>query len=361
MSMKGSYSFVKPGLRGRTLWSSWFKTVNASQRIGCLTAFPPLFQNHRGVLYRLHICWFSTGKERWGVTRTSRWQQCSNNAINADGLLRNVISMKSTFPCPSLKTNMLWMLVGLMFWNGVRLFFDSADVQVHGIFVFQVCMQIKWVLKLLRCCWKTSDTMAAWTNSCRTRWVWERERERHTHTLCDLTLTLLWLSYAAHYLHGAGKGNVSDSNWCCDTTHTDSNSHRRAADSGQKLLQHETRPMVPFLFTSHSSSFNIASLSCPGLWRSASGHPRVCLSRADQSLTLCAVVFAGKVHNNKVRGRAEQKHHLHHRMSRIRSGEPQPVAEHAVHTLTPRSVAAPNMADPLSFCLSGFFHKYCNK
>lgn len=200
MSMKGSYSFVKPGLRGRTLWSSWFKTVNASQRIGSLTAFPPLFQNHRGVLYRLHICWFSTGKERWGVTRTSRWQQCSNNAINADGLLRNVISMKSTFPCPSLKTNMLWMLVGLMFWNGVRLFFDSADVQVHGIFVFQVCMQIKWVLKLLRCCWKTSDTMAAWTNSCRTRWVWERERETHAHTLwpySDLTLTLLCSSLSS--------------------------------------------------------------------------------------------------------------------------------------------------------------------
>lgn len=102
-----------------------------------------------------------------------------------------------------------------------------------------------------------------------------RESDTHTHTLCDLTLTLLWLSSAAHYLHGAGKGNVSDSNWCCDTTHTDSNSHRRAADSGQKLLQHKTHPMVPFLFASHSSSFNIASLSCPGVWRSTSGHPRV--------------------------------------------------------------------------------------
>lgn len=239
-SMKRSYSFVKPGLRGRTLWSSWFKTANAPQRISPLTAFPPLFQNHCRVLYRLHICWFSTGKERWGVTRTSRWQQCCSNVINVDTSLRNVIYMKSLLPHAPLfenkhALNACWADV-LKQW----LFFDSADVQVHGIFVFQVCMQIKWVLKLLRCCWKTSDTMAAWTNSCRTRWVWERATR--AHTLCDLTLTLLWLSSAAHYLHGAGKGNVSDSNRCCDTTHTDSNSHRRAADSGQKLLQHKTDP-----------------------------------------------------------------------------------------------------------------------
>lgn len=185
--MKRSYSFVKPGLRGRTLWSSWFKTANAPQRISPLTAFPPLFQNHRRVLYRLHICWFSTGKERWGVTRTSRWQQCCSNVINVDTSLRNVIYMKSLLPHAPLfenkhALNACWADV-LKQW----LFFDSADVQVHGIFVFQVCMQIKWVLKLLRCCWKTSDTMAAWTNSCRTRWVWERERHARTHSA-----TLLW-------------------------------------------------------------------------------------------------------------------------------------------------------------------------
>ena len=37
--------------------------------------------------------------------------------------------------------------------------------------VSQVCMQIKSVLRLLRCCWETYDTMAAWTSSCRTRWA----------------------------------------------------------------------------------------------------------------------------------------------------------------------------------------------
>lgn len=198
--MKRSYSFVKPGLRGRTLWSSWFKTANAPQRISPLTAFPPLFQNHCRVLYRLHICWFSTGKERWGVTRTSRWQQCCSNVINVDTSLRNVIYMKSLLPHVPLfenkhALNACWADV-LKQW----LFFDSADVQVHGIFVFQVCMQIKWVLKLLRCCWKTSDTMAAWTNSCRTRWVWERATCARTHTLrpySDLTLTLLCSSLSS--------------------------------------------------------------------------------------------------------------------------------------------------------------------
>lgn len=234
-----------------------------------------------------------------------------------------------------------------MFWNSVMTFLwqcrcsSTWDFCFSGVYADKVGIEAaEMLLKNIR------------HNGCVDEFLQDQVsvRESDTHTLCDLTLTLLWLSSAAHYLHGAGKGNVSDSNWCCDTTHTDSNSHRRAADSGQKLLQHKTDPMVPFLFASHSSSFNIASLSCPGVWRSTSG-----LSRADQSLTLCAVVFAGKVHNNKGRRRAEQKHHLHHRMSRIRSGEPQPVAEHAVHTLTPRSVAAPNVADPLSFCLSGFF------
>lgn len=181
--MKKSYSFVKPGLRGRMLWSSWFKTANASQRISPLTAFPPLFQNHRRVLYRLHICWFSTGKERWGVTRTSRWQQCYSNVINVDTSLRNVICMKSFLSHAPLfenkhALNACWADVLKQCDD-----FDSADVQVHGIFVFQVCMQIKWVLKLLRCCWKTSDTMAAWTNSCRTRWVWERATRTHSATL----------------------------------------------------------------------------------------------------------------------------------------------------------------------------------
>lgn len=272
--MKRSYSFVKPGLRGRTLWSSWFKTANAPQRISPLTAFPPLFQNHCRVLYRLHICWFSTGKERWGVTRTSRWQQCCSNVINVDTSLRNVIYMKSLLPHAPLfenkhALNACWADV-LKQW----LFFDSADVQVHGIFVFQVCMQIKWVLKLLRCCWKTSDTMAAWTNSCRTRWVWERATRAHTHSA-----TLLWpysdspLQLIIFMALAKGTSRIRTG---AVTLHTQTAIHI-AEQLTQVRNSYSTRlaQMVPVLFTSHSFSFNIASLSCPGVWRSTSGHPRV--------------------------------------------------------------------------------------
>lgn len=274
LSMKRSYSFVKPGLRGRTLWSSWFKTANAPQRISPLTAFPPLFQNHCRVLYRLHICWFSTGKERWGVTRTSRWQQCCSNVINVDTSLRNVIYMKSLLPHAPLfenkhALNACWADV-LKQW----LFFDSADVQVHGIFVFQVCMQIKWVLKLLRCCWKTSDTMAAWTNSCRTRWVCERATRAHTHSA-----TLLWpysdspLQLIIFMALAKGTSRIRTG---AVTLHTQTAIHI-AEQLTQVRNSYSTRltQMVPVLFASHSFSFNIASLSCPGVWRSTSGHPRV--------------------------------------------------------------------------------------
>ncbi|MEQ2212749.1 hypothetical protein XENOCAPTIV_004486, partial [Xenoophorus captivus] len=47
---------------------------------------------------------------------------------------------------------------------------------------------------------------------------------------CDLTDPS---SSSAYHLHGAGKGNVSDSDRRSDATHTDGYPHRRAAHSGQ--------------------------------------------------------------------------------------------------------------------------------
>lgn len=245
---------------------------------------------------------------------------------------------------PSLKTNMLWMLVGLMFWNSVMTFLwqcrcsSTWDFCFSGVYADKVGIEAaEMLLKNIR------------HNGCVDEFLQDqvsvRERATRTHTLrpySDLTLTLLCSSLSSWRWQRERLG-FEPVLWHY--------THRQQFTSQSSWLRSETLTAQDWpkwcLFCSRVS---VLILLLYLVLDSSSG-----LSRADQSLTLCAVVFAGKVHNNKVRRRAEQKHHLHHRMSRIGSGEPQPVAEHAVHTLTPRSVAAPNVADPLSFCLSGFF------
>lgn len=164
---------------------------------------------------------------------------------------------------PSLKTNMLWMLVGLMFWNSVMTFLwqcrcsSTWDFCFSGVYADKVGIEAaEMLLKNIR------------HNGCVDEFLQDqvsvRERATRTHTLrpySDLTLTLLCSSLSSWRWQRERLG-FEPVLWHY--------THRQQFTSQSSWLRSETLtaqdwPKWCLFCSSHSFSFNIASLSCPGL------------------------------------------------------------------------------------------------
>lgn len=173
---------------------------------------------------------------------------------------------------PSLKTNMLWMLVGLMFWNSVVTFLwqcrcsSTWDFCFSGVYADKVGIEAaEMLLKNIR------------HNGCVDEFLQDqvsvRESDTRTHSA-----TLLWpysdspLQLIIFMALAKGTSRIRTG---AVTLHTQTAIHI-AEQLTQVRNSYSTRLTQWCLFCSrHSFSFNIASLSCPGVWRSTSGHPRV--------------------------------------------------------------------------------------